>query len=65
MKLVTSFPVLLTTIVIISTSCKDSVDSKPASAEITETTKDSPEYFSLRPALEKMYCYTQAVKKID
>lgn len=59
MHLLKPFTVLLTVIVFIVTSCSDAGNPKPA---IVETAKDSLEYFSLRPSLEKMYGYTHAVK---
>ncbi len=62
MKFVTSFAAFLTTIAIIGTSCKDSGNSKSASAEITEAAKDTPDYFLLRPDVEKAYGYSHAVR---
>ena len=62
MNLFKSFTALLTAIVFIGASCSHSENSKPASAEMSGETRDSLEYFSLRPSLEKMYGYTHAVK---
>jgi enamine deaminase RidA (YjgF/YER057c/UK114 family) len=45
----------------IFSSCSSSDDSK-AITEIRETKIDSPEYFNLRPKLEKEYGYTHAVR---
>ncbi len=55
------FTALLISIVFIGISCSDTENSKNASTEMPAT-KDSLEYFSLRPSLEKMYGYTHAVK---
>lgn len=62
MSLLKTFAVVLTSIVFIGTSCIHSGNSKQASTEMPGATKDSLEYFSLRPSLEKMYGYTHAVK---
>ena len=58
----TLFLIAIVSVVTILFSCNSSENSKPASAEISVTTEDNPEYFSLRPSLEKMYGYTHAVK---
>ena len=51
----------LTAMLLFFSSCTSS--EKPAAEkEIPIATIDSPEYFSLRPSLEKMYGYTHAVK---
>ena len=46
----------------IVTGCKNTDNSKPTTADETKTETDTPEYFNLRPALEKEYGYTHAVK---
>lgn len=61
MNLLKSFVVVLTVIVLMTSSCNQSENVKNASTE-KSVTKDSIEYFSLRPSLEKMYGYTHAVK---
>jgi 2-iminobutanoate/2-iminopropanoate deaminase len=44
-------------------SCNNSDNSKPTTADEKKTAQaDTPEYFNLRPALEKEYGYTHAVK---
>ncbi|HLO80007.1 MAG TPA: RidA family protein [Chitinophagaceae bacterium] len=44
-------------------ACGSSDDSKPTAAtEINEKKSDTPEYFNLRPKLEKEYGYTHAVR---
>ena len=58
----TLFLIAVISIVTTLFGCNSSENSKPALAEMSVTTKDSPEYFSLRPSLEKMYGYTHAVK---
>lgn len=61
MNLLTSFVAVLTVIVLMTSSCNQSENVKNVSTE-KSVTKDSIEYFSLRPSLEKMYGYTHAVK---
>lgn len=61
MNLLKSFVVVLTVIVLMTSSCNQSENVKNVSTE-KSVTKDSIEYFSLRPSLEKMYGYTHAVK---
>jgi 2-iminobutanoate/2-iminopropanoate deaminase len=51
-------PILLFTSLLFF-SCKDAADSKTAGNTIQS---DTAEYFNLRPALEKQYGYTHAVK---
>lgn len=44
-------------------SCKDNDDSKEAAGKETKTAQaETPEYFNLRPKLEKDYGYSHAVK---
>ena len=55
-------PGLLTGILFLS-SCSNTDNSQPtADKEIKMTQTDTPEYFNLRPKLEKDYGYTHAVK---
>jgi len=53
----TSFLLLMTT-VLISTGCQQMQDN----SEIEQEENETPEYFSLRPEIEKAYGYTHAVK---
>lgn len=54
---------LLVLIFIAAQSCGHSVSDGPApQKDSTSVSSDVPEYFSLRPALEKQYGYTHAVK---
>lgn len=61
MSLFNSFVAVLAVILFMVSSCNQSENSKNASTEMSAT-KDSLQYFSLRPSLEKMYGYTHAVK---
>jgi 2-iminobutanoate/2-iminopropanoate deaminase len=58
MRFLQSFVTVLSVSLFICTSCNDAGKSKSASA----ATKDSVEFFSLRPSVEKLYGYTHAVK---
>ena len=44
------------------TSCNQAADNKNPGPDTTAATADVPEYFSLRPQLEKEYGYTHAVR---
>src|SRR5450432_4420634 len=49
--------------ILLLTGCNNADNSKPAAnKEITATQTDIPEYFNLRPKLEKDYGYSHAVK---
>lgn len=61
MSLFKSFVAVLAVILFMVSSCNQSENSKNPSTEMPAI-KDSVEYFSLRPSLEKMYGYTHAVK---
>lgn len=64
-KLLKQTPVLASIILLslISTSCNDSdKQQKTVVKKIKKVKSESPEYFSLRPEIEKAYGYTHAVK---
>ncbi|MEP6583518.1 MAG: RidA family protein [Ginsengibacter sp.] len=62
----TKISLLVSTILIgtsFLSSCNNADTSKPAASNETKTTQsDTPEYYNLRPKLEKEYGYTHAVK---
>ena len=43
-------------------SCNTATNTNEPAKDSTATTTENPEYFNLRPALEKQYGYTHAVK---
>ena len=49
-------------IAVFTQSCNTSTDTNKAENESMKTNIDTAEYFNLRPALEKQYGYTHAVK---
>ena len=60
-KIAFSIPVLLVSILFLS-SCQHLDNPKPDEKETKTAQAESPEYFNLRPKLEKDYGYTHAVR---
>ena len=63
MKRIALFASSLLIVLIILTSCNNTEKSKPSSElEVKVLSSNKPEYFNLRPKLEKDYGYSHAVK---
>jgi 2-iminobutanoate/2-iminopropanoate deaminase len=61
-KLLSFFAILFFSFLLLA-GCGNADDSKTATGQaVPETTVDSPQYFNLRPRLEKEYGYTHAVR---
>lgn len=48
--------------VVVVAACNEAKQSKPAEVVVAEKGGGAPEFFQLRPELEKVYGYTHAVK---